>query len=1030
MKAHLDAAFAGEVAADTSPPRPRLPRLVLDAPLDPDDAERLLTEGGYGLRLSRTAGGLRLDGAGRGVPLGDEPTWLTLHRVLTRLRRRRERHDPHWLARLSTAVRLGREPRFDPVRAADLRARWRALQTAVQTDPTLRMHCALRWSEASPEPAPTHPMHPGGTVTVDLAAFAHGGPDRAKGLLGDVIEHRHEHREHALGHLLDYIVRPLVRVFRTALDDHGITLGDLHGLGYELSTELQSTGRVVLTPRVLTEASPAKAATSLAATVDTLTSAFGETYGQDAREAADEVLAQEMRYLRSNTGKVLGGDHPLREHVHCVSDEQDDLLKTVLHTVQERTRSRRWHPERPRPTVVLDVDLCSIAPVRTTREATIAISGPRTGAPEGIPELADPVTLPMWPTAVSSTWDEFLGATGLCGRYPDVDWDEVRTEFFHAFAGQRPGSDAVAPGVARFVWDVLDAGGRVLFCTPDRAREHTETVLAEAGVPHASVLGVADNDRPAPERKVDLLRRQGTLDVVAVFDDLAANRVALAEAYPAARCVAVEIDGFASERSQGQPTADGADVITSFETSPRRLGRRNTTGPALSHTHSLEELQIGQLRSGKIARQFSVHLDHDETMSFVETVLADTDRAAERTAGNAHRIHRSGPNATADDDTESILRAVHHVFTRKQFLKGSRSHYRPDDLRRDAHLPVSTSEPINVVVLGFPVKQCLNRLKALGPLPDLAELGAFVRLRELDRAVSALHPPGIHLHILTDGRHFRPRPAALTDAYTDQLRRYLRLAGIDHCTTLRAIDDVARDSLGADAVARRPARIAHLAARLHDALDDLDITNRPLRTLEAVATRTPPPGPDSDALGRSLAMFRDMLMSVVYSVPLPGPRDTDPISWSTRVFSDLYDLTSRRVSAEVRSARATVLRRAWHTVIRYLATLRVDEELGYEQMFEHRVRLTVSAALPGRCGFTYLGGSGLLPWQGTGVVDLRGHVGVDFAVSLLDQGFVPVYSDLLGPRQPWAMVPADHTHPKPGGGLALDSTLTPRLRRK
>ncbi|QGK71922.1 L-tyrosine/L-tryptophan isonitrile synthase family protein [Allosaccharopolyspora coralli] len=998
--------------------------------MDPHDAERLLSDGGYGLRLTRTAAGLRLDGAGRGVPLGEEPTWLDLHRVLARLRRRRARHDPHWLARLSAAVRLGRTPRFDAVRTGDLHTRWQVLQSAVHADPALRMHCALRWSETALEPAPVHPMHPGGTVIVDLAALVTGGPERGKGLLGEVVEHRDEHREHPLGHFLEYVVRPLVRIFRTALDDHGIALGELRGIGYELTTELQSTGRVVLTPRALADASPAAAATSLAATVATLTESFGQTYGQDVRAAADEVFAQEFRYLRSGTAKLLRGDHPLREHAHCVTDEQDDLLKAVLRTVQDRTRVRRWHPERPRPTVVVDVDQCSLVPVEPTREATTAISGPRSGAPRGIPELAAPDTLPTWPTTVSSTWDSFLDGTELRGRYPDVDWEALRVEFGHAFdrARDRPEPESVVPGVARFVWDVLDAGGRVLFCAPERLGEHVETVLAESGVPDASVLSVPDDDRPAAERKVELLRGQGPLDVVAVFDDLAANRRALAEAYPGARCVAVEIDGFATERPPGEPTPDGAGVISSFETSPRRLGRRNTTGPALSHAHSLEELQVGQLRTGKIARRFTVHLDHDESLSFVEQILADTDRAAERTAGNARRLHQ--PDGPDGDDTDSTLRAVHHVLTRKQFLKGSRSHYRPDDLRRDAHVPVRAGEPINVVVLGFPVKQCLNRLKALGPLPDLAELGAFVRLRELDRAVSAVHPPGIHLHILTDGRHFRPRPAALTDAYTDQLRRYLRLAGIDDRTTLRPIDDVARDSLGVDAVARRPARIAHLVARLYETVDDLDITDRPLRTLEAVVTRTPPPGPDSEALGRSLAMFRDMLMSVVYSVPVPQPRGTDPISWSVRVFSDLYDLTSGRVPAEVRSARAAVLRRAWHTVVRYLATLRVDEELGYEQMFDHRVRLTVSAALPGRCGFTYLGGSGLLPWQGTGVVDPRGHVAVDFAVSLLDQGFVPVYSDLLGPRQPWAMVPADHTHPKPGGGLALDSAVVPRLRRK
>jgi hypothetical protein len=161
------------------------------------------------------------------------------------------------------------------------------------------------------------------------------------------------------------------------------------------------------------------------------------------------------------------------------------------------------------------------------------------------------------------------------------------------------------------------------------------------------------------------------------------------------------------------------------------------------------------------------------------------------------------------------------------------------------------------------------------------------------------------------------------------------------------------------------------------------------------------------------------------------------LTWSSLVYADVYNLTDDSVAPEVRHTRRAVLRRAWHTVIRYLATLRVDEELGYDELFPHRIRLTVSAAQRGRCGFTYLGGSGLLPWQGTGVVDARGQVAADFAISLLDQGFVPVYSPLIGPRQPWMMVPAEHARPhrpegnRPGG-VRLDEDFAAQihLRRK
>jgi hypothetical protein len=63
---------------------------------------------------------------------------------------------------------------------------------------------------------------------------------------------------------------------------------------------------------------------------------------------------------------------------------------------------------------------------------------------------------------------------------------------------------------------------------------------------------------------------------------------------------------------------------------------------------------------------------------------------------------------------------------------------------------------------------------------------------------------------------------------------------------------------------------------------------------------------------------------------------------------------------------------------------------------------------PGRAcrGFSYLGGSTLLPWHGTGCLDNRGLVCAEFLVSLDHRDFLPVYSNLLGDRQPSLMVPS------------------------
>lgn len=1088
-------------------------------PLGLDEANALLRSGGYGLRLSRRTGSthheqidLVGDGAGTGVPLGSEPGWSDLYRALVRLRRTRRRYDPQWLDHLARCLD-GRLPRRSDGAAeavgtaqasgtapADPPSEWSRFAAAAQEDPLLRMHCTTQpalsafMEPGAAAPAPPHPRYPGGTIGVSLPGLLKPAPGLPQGLLHQVLRHRFEHREDDLAYFLEHFIRPPLRAFRLALDSHRTALLSLegHGIGFELSPELQATGRIVVTGHARVHASGRVGAEdvrrgvqALAGTLDVLSAGFGGidfdgahppdgdppdgdrtnsrsqgSYSQaEVRAGVDRVIAEELRHLDPHTADVLSGEHPLQCFVHTVPAAQDDVLKRVLHTVQERTRSRRWEPRRPKPAVVIDLDLCGIVPLQRTLDAARAVSGPRPGAPDGIGELARPGSLRVLPTYAGSTWRNFVEASGLGARYPAVNWQQVHAEFFRAFArpwGQLR-TDTVNAGLARFVWDVRDAGGRVVFCTArrERVREYTREVLDAAGVPDAELLCMpAKRTRPISELKVERLRELGDLDVVAVFDDMLANRIAITKEFSGALAVAVEIPGMATEHQPGQPVADEAPVIATFETSPRpgtgsAAPSRRT--PVLSHTHSLEELQVPALRSNRSARGWAAELTVDESLAVVESMVADADRSAERTARSARaRFAQSGPGAQGDagaqevpgprdgpEGRERTVRELHHLFTRKQFLKGSRSNYQPEDMRRDAAPFLERRSPIEVVLLGFPIKQCLNRLKASGPLPDLAELGALVRLRELQQAVRCVYPPGLHFNILTDGRHFRPRPASATGAYGRKLHRYLELAGVDGCVSMAEIDAVARERRGADLPAERAALFARHRRLLNDALRRFDITDNPLRTLDAVTGfASAVDGPDAAVLARSLGMLRDMLMSMVYSVPVPGPGDVDRLAWSRLVYADVYNLTDGGVSSEVRQARTAVLRRAWHNVIRYLATLRTDEALGYDDLFPDRVRLTVSAATPGRCGFTYLGGSGLLPWQGTGVLDHRGHVAVDFAVSLIDQGFVPVHSPLLGAGQPWMMVPAEHTRLPAAGarerGLRLDEEFAARarLRRK
>lgn len=1032
-------------------------------PLTVDGANAMLVAGDYGLRVVRDSDQLRLSGqgTGRGIPLGSRPTWSELYRVLVRLRRTRQRHEAAWLADLSRALEPGDVPR-SRTRSVDPPT-WDRFRRAVAGDPELRMHCATHsrathartpgsgdpHPDVEPEPTPPHAQHPGGTVAVSLTALTEPTPALPHGLLHDVLANRFERRENALGVFLEHFIRPPVRAFRLALDRHHTGLLELRegGLCYELTCELQPTGRVVVTDlagaadtSALSESDVRSGVRALVDTLDALSDAFratGEHPEHEVRAAVDRVIAEELRDLEPHTADVLAGDHPLQCFVHTVPPDQDEVLKRVLRTVQERTRKRRWDAGLPEPTVVVDLDLCAIVPLQRALDAARAVSGPRPGAPDGIEELARPESLCLLPGCAESAWHTFVTATGLSARYPRVDWQRVGGEFHRSFlgTGDELRTDTVNAGLARFVWDVRDAGGRVVFCTGrvEPARVPIEEVLREAGVPDAELLCLPDAvDRPVSEMKVERLRELGDIDVVAVFDDVLAHRIAVTKEYPDALAVAVEIPGMATEHGPGQPVTDEAPVIATFETSPRTRAARR--GPQLSNTHSLEELQVASLRSNRAAERWAARLSTDETLELMEAVTTDADRAAQRTARSARA--RSGLGDAVGDDPhqrDRTVRALHHVFTRKQFLKGSRANYQPDDMRRDIAGFLRRGDPIDVVLLGFPIKQCLNRLKASGPLPDLAEFGALVRLRELQCAVREIYPPGLRVNILTDGRHFRPRPASATGAYSAKLREYAELAGVRDCTRIVEIDALARQVFGPNLDERRQRLFDHYRGLVNDALRGYDITDNPLRTLDALAASAS--DVDGPALERSLAMFRELLMSMVYSVPVPTPAGVDRLAWSRLVYADVYNLTDAGVSPEVRRARTAVLRRSWHNVVRYLATLRVDEALGYDDLFAERVRLTVSAVTPGRCGFTYLGGSGLLPWQGTGVLDRRGRVAADFSVSLLDQGFVPVYSPVLGPRQPWMMVPAQHTRVPPrgtGGSAVLDGAFAARarLRRK
>jgi Pyoverdine/dityrosine biosynthesis protein len=908
-------------------------------------------------------------------------------------------------------------------------SRWQRMAELVRTDPSLRLHCALRPPNdvidgVRGELYPPHPRCPGTGLSVALRTLlSRTGVDEPT-LLERVIANRHERKVDPLDFLVDYFVVPLVKMFRALLDQHGIGLLGLddRAIMFELTPQVRATGRVVLTDLSGLRKADECTALELDRTARGLHSALiglavafqqtsfgGRRYrGRTVRAAVERVLAQELRFLNPDTADLLHGDHPLDRYVHSIPVAQDKLLREVLRGVEKRAALRRKEPACPVPLVVIDLDLCGLVPKARTLSAARTLSRPRQGAPRGIPELARPNSLSALPSYSKPAWDRFLEVSGVAGRYPEVEWDEVHAEFCPAFyrPWERLRSDSLAPGLVRFVRDVEDAGGEVVFNTGrrDRVRDHTEAVLARGGLSHVRLLTLPDDRvRPIAELKIENLRRLTGTDVVAVFDDLTENRQALSAAFPDAMVLAVEAPGFASDRAPGCPPPDGAPLVATFERLPRQKAGAPT--PVLSYTHSIAELQVSELSVGMSARGHAVHLSLEQSRRIIDQLVSDADTNAERTAAAAP-VHLKSALAGMTDEHERTALLLHHVFMRKQFHRGSRATYTPAMAAHDLLPFLRAGTPIRVVLPGFPVKQSQSGLKAVGTLPDLAEIGVLVRLRELHQTVRCLYPPGLHITVLTDGHHFRPRPPMIVESYLRKLTQYLSLVGGQDFLEFTDIDEMAASRIGPSLPQKRTILVEYYQNAYQKAFDGLDITRNPIGTLDRAARLDPSSG--------GLA-FRDLFRSILNSVAVPLPAGRDRMAWSKAIYADLYQLDDPSTPPEVAQVRRAVLAQAWQDTIRYLSAALADRELGYEDLFDHRVRLTVSMPSPGRVGFAALGGSALLPWHGTAAIDEKGTLSTDFAIWLYDQGFVPVYSPLLGARQPWLMAPVTSTMVPPTG---------------
>lgn len=885
--------------------------------------------------------------------------------------------------------------------------RAKALAAVLEADPLLRLHCAIATGSPPVTPWPPHPGFPSGTRVTSIADFVAGA--RGSSAAGPNEQQ-----------LIEFVVRPIATVFRVALDRYGLVLDtDPRRLAIEIGPRRQATGRVVvggllaaglsqarLDPAGIDRTAVDAAAYGLARCLDLLSSAIargGSEYARldRVRTDLDRTLGAELRFLNPNTVDLLRGAPLLGRHAHSVSQQQERTLARVLDRVEQRARARRAAPHLRPPAVLLDLDHVVLTPRARTLHATRAVCGPRAGAARGIRELCQPEHLPLLPTYHPDGWRRFLDATGLPFRYPPVDFDELLDEFRHAYF--RPWEnlawDDLTPGVGRFIHDIGDRGGVVVFTTArrERVRQPTEAALARGGLLGLRLLMLPDDrDRPVAESKVGQLLGVGDLDVVAVFDDLTDNRAALSRALPDALMVPVALPGFAADSEP--PNAD-ADLVETFERSAR------PTGPpydcTLSHTRSVADLQAGELSTRPVTANRAVYLSDAASRALVDRLLQQALSAADETVDRALRWARqavAGPHS----DQERTVRLVHHQLTRKQFRRGSHAAYPLATAAADITASVAAGRPIDVVVPSFPVKHAESGLKAFGTLPDLAELAVLIRLRELHAAVSGVYPPGLRITLLTDGQHFRSRPRRVTSAYLRRLSGYLGLIGVSDLIRIVDIDEAFTRWYGPAAQRERAARLASYQSIGQATYGEIAIAEHPYRAIDR-ARRLDPWGNDLP-----VPHFVDMFASLIHAVPVATPRGYQRMEWSRLLYADLYNVGDA-VPPELAAGRRAILRAAWDNAIGYVSVMRADRIHGYDRILSPRVRLTFNTPEPGRCGFAGLGGSAVLPWHGTAAVDPRGHVSTDFALALCDRAFVPVYSPLLGAGQPFFMAPITMT---------------------
>ncbi len=440
----------------------------------------------------------------------------------------------------------------------------------------------------------------------------------------------------------------------------------------------------------------------------------------------------------------------------------------------------------------------------------------------------------------------------------------------------------------------------------------------------------------------------------------------------------------------------GAPVRT-FERAPRTWREPSSRAPHLSQASSIAGLRLGELRTNLVSERFAVRWTGAETDALVARLVAAAGDAADRTAAKALATHGSG----------QYCELIRDVLQRDHFRGGRRSDYSLDHARADLLPTVTRGAPLHVAMLIFPNKFGHSRLKADGLLPDLAELATLARIAELVATLQRVYPHGIRFSLVSDGEHNRRHPHARMEAGMATLRTYARAVAGD-AIDITDLDTEAAGSMSDDTLAAYAREKARIRAEYVHLYRHLDITADPVGVLREIAEVDPH------------RTFAEMFRSIVHSVPVPAGID------SKAVYDDIYDV-GREVDAAVARTRREILRTTWDDVLDYTSAYVADLLLDHRGQAMPGTFWLTARQRRGRPGFRPLG-HGPTPAHSTGAVDARGIICCDFHVSLTDQGFVPLYSPLLGADQPFAMVPITATRVGADGTNQLDPDFAAGIR--